>query len=320
MKSLLLKKSSIFKLHESFELPPDIVVPVEYTSGYLNWANHAYNDKDNMFDSSYEIFLDNKKIGIWPLFYDQSLQKIYLARQSILPPLINHQNSVVEYINSLVSILQKEYNQAVLESTIELNDFDNITTSNLNLKCLYVDLNLTIDEIFQNFRSSYRNIIKKNEENKEFSIVNLTEVNEDRIKKFRNQHIVASGKETRTLENWKIMFDSLNNNEGFVSIIIDQYEQEQGFAFINISNKSAIYSTGVYNRDLQKKGVPLAHICQWEVIKYLKQNTNVTKYYMDFINSSNKIDKKKEAISFFKSGFARSVELRKLIKLNEFLD
>ena len=71
-------------------------------------------------------------------------------------------------------------------------------------------------------------------------------------------------------------------------------------SFFRHSNNEAIYSSGVYRRELFDK--PLGHYAQYLAIKYMKK-INLKWYKIGHISNANISDEKQKNISSFKKKF-----------------
>ena len=119
-------------------------------------------------------------------------------------------------------------------------------------------------------------------------------------------HLEVAGRETRSIETWKIQKDQIRKKEAFLVTVRDQ-KKLIGAGFFNYSRDMGIYSVGAYKRDMFDK--PIGHAVQMAAIQKLK-NLGCKIYYLGLMaNKFNReeISKKELSISYFKEGFASYV-------------
>lgn len=211
---------------------------------------------------------------------------------------------------SIISVLEvflKEKNYKILNSPY---------TSNLNIFLilklkrekklissieLFVDLNLSKDNLWVNLRKSYKSIVN-------YAAKNLTissEFNKQVWKECEDFHTKISGKKTRSHKTWKIQCDAILEGKAML-IYIKQEGKIIGFSLFYIGNKISDYAVGVYDRSLFKK-YGISHYLLWHHILYLKSNNFDSLYLGRYFSDELEDNKKLTNIVDFKLGFANKL-------------
>ncbi len=117
-------------------------------------------------------------------------------------------------------------------------------------------------------------------------------------------HHKTSGRITRPIITFDMMYKWITNGCGILCGL--KYNGNfAGFAFVIIYKKAAYYGSASDDPDIETL-VPISHMIQWEIIKWLKENE--CKYYeigcqLFSEQYNNKPTEKKISISYFKRGF-----------------
>jgi FemAB family protein len=168
-------------------------------------------------------------------------------------------------------------------------------------------------ELKQNLRKSYKSLLNWGEQNIRLRLLDSKNIIEKDIDKFRNLHFDVAGRETRPVSTWKMQYEMLKNNEGFV-IIGDLDGKLVTAAYFNYNSVRCYYGVSVSLRELFDK--PISHIVLWEAIIHSKKIG--CKYFETgeqlYFNQANPT-KKELGISKFKRGFGGASQVWLNIKL-----
>jgi FemAB family protein len=301
-----------------------IYIPVQYTQEEIEY------DKQYLIDNNYEIIEislillnNNKAIGILPLSINKELGKscnIKSFRTDIVEPLFikNINIKIIKKINkkilTLIKNLSTKINLKKLTYLHKFNGNKNISLSNWRIETmkliaeskikteLLIDLSLDINEIKNNFRESYKNLLKKNYS--EITIKILDSENYFIWNEFKKLHLAVAGKQTRSEESWSKQYDNIKNNKALLIYIKDFEEKIIGCGYFRITRDECEYSVAVYDRSLFH--LPLGHFVQLAIVEELKKRG--LKWYKIGVLSNkyeNPAPSEKEInISQFKEGFA----------------
>jgi FemAB family protein len=308
-------------------------IPVSYTNTSLDYQFAYLNGNGRVnIDISIIVYQDTKPIAIWPLTVSLLNTDIKLTSFSeiLSPPLFINEcsNSTKKKINKkcidFIYELSNHVNLKSLETVIFSNDKLYIQNWQMQLlrlggSCsilheLFVNLNLELNEIKSNFRTSYKSLINSGEKLWKVKILDKP----DRFiwNEFKQLHFCVSGKKTRSDETWDLQFESVKNNTSILIYLQDSMNKMVGAGLFDFSKDEAIYAVGAYNRDLFDK--PLGHIVQFHAIQELKKRN--LKWYKigirHYVNDFNSPSTKEVSIGEFKEGFATHILPRYHIKLD----
>jgi len=129
------------------------------------------------------------------------------------------------------------------------------------------------------------------------------------IEQYQNYHRLVSGKKTRSDETWAIQEENLNNKNAIIVEIVKDYEMV-GYAYFDLNEDEALYSVGVYDRNLESQKVNLGHVSLFyarEILRKLGLRKLILgERHWTYTNMPDK----EYSISFFKEGFANDYEQR----------
>lgn len=166
-----------------------------------------------------------------------------------------------------------------------------------------INLNQSMSDIKKGFRKGHKAAINWAIKNIDTRVISFKDISWTDMEKFRNLHIQASGRETRSVKTWRIQYDMIKNNEAFAV-----FGEKDGVlitaALYQYSNKTCYYSISASNRKFFDK--PISHILIWKAIEQAKllncKNFEVGEQVFD---SENR--KKESNISDFKRGFGGNI-------------
>ncbi len=292
-----------------------------YSNQELDYQTIYYTDNGSKFiDLSLFFLSNNDEIAIWPLCLNLTKDnKIIICSQfydgiSILAPNIltnlNHKlkKRVIECCLSILDFLAKKFRLNKVNSISTFTgekDIDLWFYENFKRGCsitpeveLLVDLSLNFDEIKSFWTKSTKSDIQIAKKTWKYKIFeNIDKIDWD---DFKNLHFELAGKKTRSDKTWESQIADINNKNAFAIHLYDKNNKFVGGSFFRYTSKEAIYSSGVYRRELFNK--PLGHYTQQLAIQYM-QKMQLKWYKIGHISADNHANQKEKNISFFKTKF-----------------
>jgi len=126
----------------------------------------------------------------------------------------------------------------------------------------YVDLSMSIEKIWANYRKSYKALI--NAGKKIWAVSMMEHENHEIWDQFRQLHIQVAGRETRSLATWDLQHRSIADKNGFLIYLQDDTGRMVGGGFFQHTRDEALYAVGAYDRELFDR--PLGHVVQHTAI------------------------------------------------------
>ena len=294
----------------------------DYHLAYLRSSGYAA-------DLSVVFYANSVAVAIWPLTLYKERESLCMTSnyklqshcQAIIPPLIVDHTSIKQtkkILQQCLSFLRATHTINELSPICcQIQPSQDITWHRLLSphiekihyhQQLYLTLTRPINELVKDFRKSYRSLI--NQGLKLWNVELLHTLSDHELEEIRQFHIKIAGKETRSLETWRLQQNIINAQKCFVIRLTDKTnDQLVGAAFFNVINRYASYSLGVYERSLFAS--PIGHVVQIEAIKHMIE-LEVTKYYLGERHQPYEYPKpteKQSSIGFFKEGFSNAVEI-----------
>ena len=163
---------------------------------------------------------------------------------------------------------------------------------------MYIDLNLSKEDLWKSIRSSYKSIINKDKVNR--SVTQVTD--EYEWKACQELHFKVSGRRTRSNQTWKIQWKMIKDKSS-VAFCVKDKGQIAGFSLFYLSKNIVTYAVGAYDRNLFKER-PVSHILLWRAIEFFK-SLEIDYLFLgeEYLNMDLR-DQKLADINHFKKGFA----------------
>jgi hypothetical protein len=157
-------------------------------------------------------------------------------------------------------------------------------------------------------RKSYLKNIKKNIDNYNISIMNYENFDKTFYKRYMDLHIQDSGKKYRSGKTYKMQFDLVKKNKGFVIQVFSKNNYLLGALVIYHDSISAYdASVAVQNSDKEHY---ISHIMKFIAMRHLNE-INISEYELglaSILPTINNIPSKKNyGISFFKEGWTNGI-------------
>ena len=144
----------------------------------------------------------------------------------------------------------------------------------VSLHSQLLDLSQDISVLWQGMRRDLRKNISRDETQLEFEVLDKNNVNTSVFGKYRELHHLASGRVTRPLSTFDLMYEWIQNGHA-VLFGAKCFGEFVGFFFVTV------YKNGAYNgsscRHPDYSHLSIGHYLRWEIAKWLKSNNII--YY-----------------------------------------
>ena len=242
--------------------------------------------------SLFKCYFNSESVIVYPLCFEESfdykkgvkISKIissYFKNSSFKMQFVN-----LPYTNNLINNfkLQMQFTGA-LKSSLEM----------------YIDLQYSVEELWNVLRKSYRSLINFGRKNLNIE----SEFNEDLWSECKIFHQKVAGRITRNDETWNIQKTMIEKNKAKIFYI---YEEGKilGFAFFTISNNTGAYSVAAYNRSKFDK-ISISHVIIWHAIEYFKSIGFDNIYLGEYAPEKHINNQKLGNINHFKLGFCNTL-------------
>jgi len=298
-------------------------IPVAYSQAEIDFQlSYLLGNGECCQDISLILYHDNRPCGVWPLCYksDKSrsmLNSFFHYGQFMLPPLFvsglpdKSKKSMTKKCLNLIDELCKSLRIKKLESVesfigeLGLSHWHNQSLSlganaSLNYE-LFIDLNLSLQNIKAKFRKSYKSLINEGMRTWKVGVLS-SEGNPDLWESFRMLHFRVAGKATRSLETWNLQYQAIIEGNAFLVYLLNDEEELVGGGYFAVTRDQGVYNVGVFDRTLFDK--PLGHTIQYRAIQEM-QKRGLRWYKIGIRRLASRQDEtKKLAISEFIEGFA----------------
>lgn len=182
--------------------------------------------------------------------------------------------------------------------------FDNSINSQL------IDLDLDLEILWKVIRKGHKYDIKRGQKCFQVKIYDQDAITKEIFEQYRFLHHKAAGRVTRPIETFEMMYDWIKDGNG-VLVSASKDGNFAGFSYIILYKDSAYYVSASDNPDLERN-IPVYHVMQWELIRWLKER-RFKKYEIGIQQFSSQIfdfpSEKEINISFFKRGFGGNAQV-----------
>lgn len=280
----------------------------EFTDNAIRY-HIAYHNKHYQ-DISVCVFIDEQPALFIPLYLYQHKISFFGDPTQVFECDLTNEQKINAY-KKLIVFLKKQIKTlkiteiAIMHNEFLLNAFYHQCSEIKNIVRMVLPLDIRQDLIKNTLRKSYKSLVN-------WGKTNLTQISIDKnhycelqAQKFRTFHIKVSGRETRSLATWEILFDMLKAGEAFLHLYYLKEELVAG-SFITFGNNTACYAVGVYDRHLmQSEKLPLSH---WPLLNAIYTSQKLGLSLFDF-GTYDDNDIKSEQISTFKKGFSTQMNI-----------
>ena len=293
--------------------------PVLYTNASIDFQEECLlGNGQDCEDYSIMFINQNKILALWPLslIKKNNSHELNSFLHSMLHPIIVRDASrdikkklfkeTVRIINSFKLEKESISSISVFQNKNSL-DFWNIGALDY-LKEIRVEYDLllnlspSIEEIKKNLRKSTKSSITQSAKLWEANI--LKKENKNVWNSFKQLHLEAAGRSTRSDLSWEIQEKILIEGNSFLVYISNKKDIIVGGGLFTISKDECEYSVAAYNRSLFDQ--PLGHLVQIKAIEEMKKR-NIKFYKLG--RKSHELNEpkpstKEVSISLFKEGFS----------------
>ena len=165
-----------------------------------------------------------------------------------------------------------------------------------------IDLRKEKEEIWLSVRNGYRSLINKTKSICKVKIIDKNQFDESDCEQYRKLHAHASGKSTRSIETFKMMYSMIKHGYAFL-ILIENEEKTLASTLCFTSGTVARYASSAQLNSIPNT-IGAGHLALWSAIEYCYQNKimffNTSICEKDFKTSD---DEKINSINFFKRGY-----------------
>jgi len=169
----------------------------------------------------------------------------------------------------------------------------------------FVDLSLSLDQLWNNVRNSYRSLINQSIKKFNFEIVDSSSLNTKAHNMYKEFHHKTSKRITRPDETWDIQYSMVKKDKAAL-ISLKNKKNYIAFGYFYHMNNTAFYGSASDDPEFETQS-SIQHLIIWQAIKYYKKRN--FKYLdlgvQDFKNQFWYEPSNKDlSISFFKRGFS----------------
>lgn len=199
------------------------------------------------------------------------------------------------------------FNSTILKET--LSAVESITPSLQG----YVNCDLLEDNIKKFLRKSYKSLVNWGQKNLLIKVLDTETADSDVFLKFKDLHVNASGRKTRSDKTWDHQLEMIKRGHGYLIAAFYNDRLVSG-CFIMYDQHTALYGVAASNRQLMSDGLPLNHFTLWMSIMTAKQK-GCRKFILGDVSNNPSLDKKSNNIALFKLGFATDIQVDTILNI-----
>lgn len=286
------------------------------------WIEFVINYKPELKSEnrSFYVMLNNEIIAIVPLTVELNLlgfkEFSFGTNYTPIPALLNgvsdaQKKEIKAYIVEQIDIMAKK--ESICMAKFRSNTFSpnlDKTFSPLPengvmeflLSTFLIDLTQTEEYLWSMLRRNHRRSIKKADTLK-VNFFDSTTITKDIFNLYVSTHRKASGRQTRPVETFDIMFDWIVSGEGFL-VTVELDGVHIGFEMFSVY-KNKVLGFSAANDPEYEDLYFVRHLLEWEAILWMKKQ-KYTVYDIGFNQYTSLIDSpddKQLSITHFKKGF-----------------
>ena len=173
-----------------------------------------------------------------------------------------------ENIISRASFRQMPISLGFLKRVIPFNDILKFGYLDISLNTLIIDLKKTEEELWDNLRRNHRRNILKADKFK-FEVYTSKNITKDVYAQYKEAHHRAAGRKTRPDITFELMFDWIEKDLAFLSVV--EFEEKLiGFEYFIVYKGNVVGGSAANDTDY--KHLPIRHFLEWESILWMKKN------------------------------------------------
>ena len=255
-----------------------------YSSGVRKYDRALFLDKLKR-DDSFIVFSDSAEVAaIVPLycFEDESgLLQYRYGEEYLRSPIIhslpdtNEHKKIQKFIFSYIEELAKKNSVSALKAMIEgegliegrhyynwLTDFGYVDESSV---CQLISCSEDSKALWADLRKSYKPLINKAAKNFEHETVFHSNYSFEKCEDYRKLHFKAAGRQTRSEESFRLMYEMIKNKEAFISLVKQKDGRPVAAHFFFVLNKYCLYASSAVDPELPADN-GIGHMGLWQSI------------------------------------------------------
>ena len=259
----------------------------------------AYYKANNSINLSFVFYDDHTPVGIMPLMIHKKSDHKWIITSNgieiiepifikLLAPKLKKKLEI--NLKNLIFDIAKKLNinqcELVNINVFELSDWylmwAEIANEVFSTHHKFVDLSLSLQEIYSGFRKSFRPLVNKGI--REYNIQAHEKISDKLFNSFKLLHKKAAGRITRPNESWDVQKNQIHNGESFLITVGRKGGHMIGGGLFNYTNECGFYSVGAYDREFSDE--PLGHAVQMKAIETFKKKKKLN--YMRLVEDTLK--------------------------------
>lgn len=272
-------------------------------------------------DDSFVVLSDSDEIlALVPLYCfkdDMGVLEYRYAGEYLRAPLIDGfpsskryekiQKFVFSYIEDLARekkvISHKTMVEAVelIEGRYYYNYLTDFGYNDESSVCQLIDSSKDIDYLWADIRKSYRPLINRAEKNFSCEIVSFDNYSFDKCEEYRKLHFNATGRQTRDIKSFYLMYDMVKNKQAFISFVIEKDDQIVASHFFYVLGAYCLYASSAIDPDMPHD-CGIGHFGMWQGIK-TAHDMGCSFIDMGQLRLTSNPSDKEMNIALFKKGF-----------------
>ena len=284
---------------------------IDYLKAYFNNSrfedlSFKINFSDNLviFPITLEIRNENEKfLNYYGDYIDFFYKKIPKAEeQEVIYNYFDYLINKYQVKNLKIKIKQIDYkfNREPLYTT----ELDSV------LKQININLNLSLEEILNNFTSGLRNVLKKDYPVLHYEVRDKNNYTEGDMSRMQKLHLEVSGYKTRSDLTWLINERMILDNLGFL-VRVKAYDKIISYNFFIHDKITCSHHSSCTYREFFKEYRNITYKSLFLAMKYLKNANKCNNFFIGYktIFSTKQLSQKEKDIEFFKERFSKKGDI-----------
>lgn len=291
-----------------------------YSLGVRQFDHEIFSNTLKQDDSFVVLSEDSEVLAIVPLYCfenEAGILEYRYAGEYLRTPLIDGslltkrydktQKFVFTYIEKLAKERNVRTHKAMIEG-VELlegrhyyNYLIDYGYNNESSVCQLIDSSKDIDFLWADIRKSYKPLINRAEKGFNCEIVSFDNYSFDKCEDYRKLHFKASGRQTRSIKSFHLMYDMVKNKQAFISFVKEKNNQTVAAHFFYVLGGYCLYASSAIDPDTPSD-YGAGHLGMWQGIKAARY-MGCRFIDMGQLRLTPTPSDKEMNIAFFKKGF-----------------
>ena len=174
----------------------------------------------------------------------------------------------------------------------------------------YIDLQKGYASVRAGYRKSFKPLITKTKRSHKLSHSHNASKNEalELFQKYRDQHLLAAGRQTRSNKSWDIQKELLERNDAIVITLSDESGVVCGAAYFVVRGPILCYWSGAYSRKSSSNGI--SHLIIDKALQ-ISCELGISKFYFGYPiyppQQFTESSEKNRSLRLFRQGFSSSL-------------